>query len=89
MLSAGTYYLSITRGIGSYSVGGDRGVNYVLDIASFALPNRVARIQDTASFNLDGAHSVTTAAVSGTTYLFVSGYNDNGVSVLELILVVL
>ena len=44
----------------------------------------VANIADTSTLNLDGAAAVTTAVVGTTTYLFVAGLEDNGVSSFSL-----
>ena len=42
-----------------------------------------ANVSDGGNLELSGANGVTTAEVGGRTYLFVMGYNDNGVSVFE------
>ena len=41
-------------------------------------------VGDNAELELGGASYVTTAAVGGTTYVFVAGKGDNGVSVFSL-----
>ena len=48
-----------------------------------ALAN-VTNVTDGGSLELDGARSVTTAVVAGTTYLFVAGSVDDGVSVFRV-----
>ena len=48
-----------------------------------ALAN-VTNVTDNDDRQLDGATSVTTAVVDGTTYLFVAGQSDDGVSVFRL-----
>ena len=48
-----------------------------------ALAN-VTNVTDNDDRQLDGAASVTTAVVDGTTYLFVAGSNDSGVSVFSV-----
>ena len=50
---------------------------------SMALVN-VDNVSDDSSLELDGAASVTTAVVDGTTYLFVAGNQDDGVSVFSV-----
>ena len=50
---------------------------------SKALVN-VDNVTDDSSLELDGAYSVTTAVVDGTTYLFVAGHEDDGVSVFSV-----
>lgn len=47
---------------------------------AFRLTN-TDHVSDTSARCLDGARSVTTATVGGTTYLFVAGEDDDGVSV--------
>ena len=44
----------------------------------------VANVSDAGTLELAGAASVSTAVVSGTTYLFVAGYSDDGVSVFQV-----
>ena len=41
----------------------------------------VDSVEDTADLELNDARAVSTAVVGDTTYLFVAGHNDNGVSV--------
>ena len=43
----------------------------------------VSNVGDTGDLELYGAAGITTAEVRGTTYLFVTGFNDNGVSVFD------
>ncbi len=40
--------------------------------------------KDNLNYELDGVHSLTTATINGTTYLFAAGWSDNGVSVFRL-----
>ena len=77
-LSAGTYYVEVSP-FSSSTIG-----SYTLNVVYLGTLSHVTRVQDTSSLNLNGAHYVATAVVSGTTYLFVSGYNDNGVSVFRV-----
>ena len=54
--------------------------SYSLDVTPLPTLSHVASARDTTSLNLDGADSITTAVVEGVTYLFASGYNDDGVN---------
>ncbi len=69
----GTTYLfaagSVDNGVSVFAVGADGALTNVENVA------------DDALLHLEGALSVTTAVVSGITYLFVAGFDDNGVSV--------
>ena len=44
----------------------------------------ITNVSDDANLELDGAASVTTATVGSTTYLFVAGFSDDGVSVFSV-----
>lgn len=46
--------------------------------------NSTVNVVDGGALELAGAFGVTTAVVSGTTYLFVAGFNDDGVSVFSV-----
>jgi hypothetical protein len=46
--------------------------------------HNTANVSDDATLELDGAVAVTTAVVGGTTYLFVTGRDDDGVSVFSV-----
>ena len=61
----------------------DDGVS-VFSVASNGLLANVTNVTDAGSLELDGAASVTTAVVDGTTYLFVAGNRDDGVSVFNV-----
>ena len=58
----------------------DDGVS-VFDVSDNGTFNNVFNITDDATLNLNGAQAVTTAKIAGTTYLFVAGGVDDGVSV--------
>jgi 6-phosphogluconolactonase (cycloisomerase 2 family) len=61
----------------------DDGVSVFSVSASGALTN-VANVTDAGALELDGAEGVATAIVGGTTYLFATGLNDDGVSVFRV-----
>ncbi len=48
------------------------------------LLTNVDNVTDAGTLELNGAYSVTTATIGGTPYLFVAGYDDNGVSVFSI-----
>ena len=73
---AGTTYLFVS---GAF----DDGVS-VFSVANNGLLASVTNVTDAGSLQLDGANSVTTAVVTDTTYLFVTGYFDDGVSVFRV-----
>ena len=56
----------------------------VFSVASNGLLASVTNVTDDATLELNGAISVTTAVVDGTTYLFVAGFDDDGVSVFSV-----
>jgi 6-phosphogluconolactonase (cycloisomerase 2 family) len=58
----------------------DNGLS-VFSVLGDGTVTNVDNVFDDGTLELQGAESVTTAAVSGTTYLFASGFLDNGVSV--------
>ena len=61
----------------------DDGVS-VFSVASDGALTSVFDISDAGTLELNGAISVSTAVVSGTTYLFVAGRDDDGVSVFSV-----
>ena len=61
----------------------DSGVS-VFRVASDGALTSVFNIDDDGTLELRGATSVSTAVVSDTTYLFVAGFFDNGVSVFSV-----
>ena len=61
----------------------DDGVS-VFSVANNGMLTSVTNVSDDANLELDGVFSVTTATVGSTTYLFVAGRNDNGVSVFSV-----
>ncbi len=63
----------------------DDGVSVFSVDAAGSLIN-VANIDDTddETYQLDGARSVATTKIAGTTYLFVAGFHDDGVSVFSV-----
>ncbi len=72
----GTTYLFVT----GYN---DDGVS-VFSVASDGTLTSVDDVSDNATLELDGAADVSTAVIGGTTYLFVTGYDDDGVSVFSV-----
>ncbi len=82
-LSAGIYYLEVLGFSDSITGPYTLNVTYSTGTLTGSL-SHVTSVPDTSSLNLDGAHSVTTAVVGGTTYLFVSGTVDGGVSVFRV-----
>ena len=62
---------------------GDDGVS-VFSIANDGRLTPVHSVTDDASLELDGAVSVTTATIGSSSYLFVAGYIDDGVSVFSI-----
>ena len=72
----GTTYLFVTG-------SSDDGVS-VFSVAADGTLTNVDNVTDDATLELDGASGVTTAVVGGTTYLFVTGLNDDGVSVFSV-----
>jgi hypothetical protein len=72
----GTTYLFVT---GEF----DSGVS-VFSVAVDGTLTNVDNVTDDATLHLGGAAGVTTAVVSGNTYLFVSGVADDGVSVFSV-----
>ena len=72
----GTTYLFVTG-------QNDHGVS-VFSVASDGMLASVYNISDDGDLELNGANGVTTAVVDGTTYLFVTGQNDHGVSVFSV-----
>ena len=73
---AGTTYLFVAS-------SGDNGVSVFAVEAGGTLVN-VDNVADDATLELAGAAGVTTAVIAGTTYLFVTGRNDDGVSVFSV-----
>jgi Ca2+-binding RTX toxin-like protein len=67
-----------------FAAGGvDDGVSVFNVAANGSLVN-TSNVTDDATLKLDGASDVATAVVGGTTYLFVTGSVDNGVSVFSV-----
>ena len=63
--------------------GGDDGVS-VLSVGSNGALTNASNVHDDATLNLNDARSVTTAVIGGTTYLFVAGRDDQGISVFSV-----
>jgi 6-phosphogluconolactonase (cycloisomerase 2 family) len=61
----------------------DYGVS-VFSVAADGTLTSVDNVSDDATLELAGADGITTAVIDGTTYLFVSGYDDDGVSVFSV-----
>ena len=72
----GTTYLFVAGYI-------DHGVS-VFSVDKAGQLNNVDNTSDQGDLKLWGAYSVTTTVIDGTTYLFVAGYNDGGVSVFSV-----
>jgi 6-phosphogluconolactonase (cycloisomerase 2 family) len=72
----GTTYLFVAG-------GRDNGISS-FSVASDGTLTNVENIVDTATLELDNATTLTTAVVNGTTYLFVGGFDDDGVSVFSV-----
>ena len=70
----GTTYVFVT-GKGN----GDNGVS-VFSLNTDGTLTNVFNVADNATMNLGGAFALTTAVVGGTTYLFVGGVNDSGMT---------
>ena len=71
----GTTYLFVS--------GDDDGVS-VFSVADGGTLTAVDDVEDTDNLYLDGPRASSTAVVGGTTYLFVAGSNDNGISVFSV-----
>ena len=56
----------------------------VFSVADDGTLTNVDNVSDSGDLELDGATSVTTAVVNGTTFLFVTGDDDDGVSVFSV-----
>ena len=89
----GTFELDGVKGLATAVIGGatylfaaggvDDGLSVFSVAANGALTN-TANVTDNGTLRLDGASDVATAVVGGTTYVFVTGANDNGVSVFSV-----
>ncbi|HWU13825.1 MAG TPA: Ig-like domain-containing protein, partial [Caulobacter sp.] len=89
----GTFELDGVKGLATAVIGGstylfaaggvDDGLSVFSVAANGSLTN-TANVTDNGTFRLDGASDVATAVVGGTTYVFVTGANDNGVSVFSV-----
>ena len=70
------------------AVGVDSAGNRASGVTTNGIPmnllTNVHNVSDSGTLELDGAFSVTTASVGGTTYLFAAGFSDNGVSVFRV-----
>ena len=67
-----------------FTAGGvDDGLSVFSVAANGSLTN-TANVTDNGTLRLDGASDVATAVVGGVTYVFVTGTNDNGVSVFSV-----
>ncbi|KRA66514.1 hypothetical protein ASD79_04420 [Caulobacter sp. Root655] len=89
----GTFELDGVKGLTTAVIGGntflfaagsvDDGVS-VFQVSAAGLLTHTSSITDAGALELDGASDVATATVGGTTYLFVGGSVDNGVSVFSV-----
>jgi 6-phosphogluconolactonase (cycloisomerase 2 family) len=61
----------------------DDGVS-VFSVANDGTLTNVDNVTDAGALELNGAYSVTTSVVNGTTYLFVAGQFDSGISVFSV-----
>ena len=66
-----------------FATGVSEGFSGFLVQADGTLVN-TTNVTDSGNLNVDGGLGVDTAEVGGTTYLFVTGYNDDGISVFEV-----
>jgi len=92
-LDGGTLELDGVRGLTTATIGSntflfaagsvDDGVS-VLQINANGTLTETNSVTDNATYRLDGASDVATAVVNGTTYLFVTGAVDGGVSVFSV-----
>jgi len=88
-----TLNLNDARGATTAVVGGttylfvagsdDDGIS-VFAVGTDGTLANVANVADQGALRLDGASSVATAEVGGTTYLFVAGFTDDGISVFSV-----
>jgi 6-phosphogluconolactonase (cycloisomerase 2 family) len=76
---------AVVNGTTYLFVGGriDDGVS-VFSVANDGSLTNVFNVPDGGSLELDGASSVSTAVVNGTTYLFVTAFDDDGISVFSV-----
>ncbi len=72
----GTTYLFVASSV-------DDGVS-VFSVAANGTLTSVFNVTDNATLKLDGAFDLTTAVYGGTTYLYVAGFDDDGVSVFSV-----
>ena len=61
----------------------DDGVS-VFSVGNDGVLTSVDNVRDDGTLELDGVKAVTTASLNGTTYLFVAGFDDDGVSVFSV-----
>src|SRR2546423_11125024 len=90
---AGALHLNFATGVTTAVVGGptyvfvagqgDDGVSVFSAAANGTLTNAF-NVTDAGAFELDGAIRLATDQIGGTTYLFVTGHQDNGVSVFSV-----
>jgi len=88
-----TLHLDLARSVTTAVVGGttylfaagwnDDGIS-VFSVAEDGTLANVDNVTDNATLELDGAYSLTTAVVGGTTYLFAAGEFDDGISVFSV-----
>src|SRR2546423_698144 len=90
---AGALHLNFATGVTTAVVGGttyvfvagqgDDGVS-VFSVAANGTLTNAFNVSDAGALELDGAIRLTTEQIGSTTYLFVTGHQDNGVSVFSV-----
>ena len=84
-----TLFLGAPWGVHALTVGGrafvygqgesDDGVS-VFELTSDGQLTNVQNVADDATLQLDGADNFASAVIGGVTYLYVNGFNDDGIS---------
>ena len=67
-----------------FSSGANDGGVSVFSVAANGALTNVDNVIDDATSKIAGPQGMTTAVVGGTTYLFVTGYHDDGVGVFSV-----
>ena len=80
VLQPSILYTLTASGTGNYT----GTVNIEFSLTVIPSLRNTDNVSDAGSLELNGASSLTTAVVSGTTYLFVAGVSDHGVSVFSI-----
>jgi Ca2+-binding RTX toxin-like protein/6-phosphogluconolactonase (cycloisomerase 2 family) len=90
---SGTVFLDGVRALSTVTVGGtayliaggsvDNGIS-VFSVSAAGALTAVTNLADNATLRLAGVSDITTTVIGGTTYVYVSGATDSGVSVFTL-----